>query len=344
MEDSLKDELSEEITELYEHHRIEVDSGQSLLRIDKYITSRLSGISRTRIQNAAEAGNILVNSNPVKQNYRVKPNDIISVVLPFPPIEIQLIPQNISINITYEDDDILIVNKEPNMVVHPGKGNYDGTLINALLYHLKDLPGFDDGKLRPGLVHRIDKNTSGILVIAKNELALNKLAKQFFDRTIERRYIAIVWGSFNSNEGTITGNIGRSLKDRTKMDVFPDGEIGKHAITHYKVIEDLGEISVLECKLETGRTHQIRAHLSYIGHPIFSDATYGGNVLMKGNRFSKFPKFVENCFKIIPRQALHAKSLGFVHPTTNQFMFFDSDLPLDMQELLSKWRNKANLE
>jgi 23S rRNA pseudouridine1911/1915/1917 synthase len=325
--------------ELFEHHRFKADPGQSLLRIDKFITARLENTSRTRVQTAANAGNILVNDLPVKPNYKVKPGDIIQVVLPTPPREIELIPENIPINIVYEDDDVVVVNKEPGMVVHPAYGNYTGTLVNALMWHFKDLPLFQTGELRPGLVHRIDKNTSGILVIAKNEFAHNRLAKQFFDRTTDRRYVALVWGTPDPPEGTITGNVGRSPKDRKVMYVFPDGSQGKHAVTHYKVIENLGYTSMVECKLETGRTHQIRVHLSYIKHPIFNDDEYGGDKILKGTTFTKYQQFVRNCFGILPRQALHAKSLAFDHPVTRKRMSFDSDLPEDMKQAAEKWRN-----
>jgi len=325
--------------ELFEHFRFVVDAGQKSLRIDKFLVNRIENASRNKIQSAASAGNILVNNKSVKSNYKVKPNDVISIVMTFPPREIELIPQNIPINIVYEDDDIIIVNKEAGMVVHPGHGNYSGTLVNALAYHLKDLPLFKSGELRPGLVHRIDKNTSGILVIAKNEIALNKLAKQFFDRTINRKYIALVWGTFDHTEGTITGNIGRAYKDRKRMDVFPDGDFGKHAITHYKVLREIGYVSVVECKLETGRTHQIRVHFEYINHPVFNDDRYGGNEIIKGTTFTKYKQFVQNCFKTIPRHALHAKSLEFIHPSTGKTMFFDSELPEDMQNVIDKWNS-----
>ena len=325
--------------ELFEHFRFVVDAGQKSLRIDKFLVNRIENASRNKIQSAASAGNILVNNKSVKSNYKVKPNDVISIVMTFPPREIELIPQNIPINIVYEDDDIIIVNKEAGMVVHPGHGNYSGTLVNALAYHLKDLPLFKSGELRPGLVHRIDKNTSGILVIAKNEIALNKLAKQFFDRTINRKYIALVWGTFDHTEGTITGNIGRAYKDRKRMDVFPDGDFGKHAVTHYKVLREIGYVSVVECKLETGRTHQIRVHFEYINHPVFNDDRYGGNEIIKGTTFTKYKQFVQNCFKTIPRHALHAKSLEFIHPSTGKTMFFDSELPEDMQNVIDKWNS-----
>ncbi len=285
--------------------------GQSLLRIDKFLSTRIENVSRTRIQNAANAGNILVNNNPVKPNYRVKPNDIVQVVLPNPPREIELIPQNIPINIVYEDDDVIVVNKEPGMVVHPAYGNYTGTLVNALMWHFKDLPLFQTGELRPGLVHRIDKDTSGILVIAKNELALNRLSKQFYDRTTDRKYIALVWGIPEPPEGTITGNVGRSIRDRKIMQVFPDGSQGKTAVTHYKVIEDFSYISVVECKLETGRTHQIRVHFSYIKHPLFNDEVYGGDKILKGTTFSKYQQFVRNCFEILPTAGASCKVTCF---------------------------------
>lgn len=338
-ESSVDEEIQEEQAELFEHFRFLVDKGQSLLRIDKFLASRIENASRTKVQNAADAGNILVNGKPVKSNYKVKPSDLVTVVLPHPPREIELIPQNIPVNIVFEDDDLLIVNKGPGMVVHPGYGNYTGTLVNALAYHLKDNPMFASGELRPGLVHRIDKDTSGILVIAKNELALNKLASQFFNRTTDRKYIALVWGSLKEDEGTITGNIGRNPRDRKQMHVFEDGSEGKHAVTHYKVIERLGYVTLVECKLETGRTHQIRVHFKYIGHPLFNDHLYGGNEILKGTTFAKYKQFVQNCFKIIPRQSLHAKSLAFDHPVTRERMSFDSDLPEDMKQVIDRWRN-----
>ena len=334
----IQDELNEQ-QELYEHHRIEVDKGQSSVRIDKYLFQHLGNISRNRIQNAAKAGNILIYGNPVKSSYKIKPGDIISIVLPNPPREFELIPQDIPINIIYEDDDIIVVNKDPDMVVHPGHGNYMGTLVNALAYHLKDLPMYQKGEIRPGLVHRIDKGTSGILVIAKTDLALNKLAKQFYDRKTQRTYVALVWGIFKNNAGTITGNIGRNPRDRLKMQVFEEGEQGKPAITHFKVIENLGYVSLLECRLETGRTHQIRAHMEYAGHPVFNDDRYGGDRILKGTTFSKYKQFVQNCFKLMPRPALHAKSLGFIHPVSGKAMFFDSEIAADMQTVIDKWRN-----
>ena len=324
--------------ELFEHFRFIVDPGQSLLRIDKYLADRIENTSRTRVQNAANAGNILANSNPVKPNYKVKPGDLIQVVLPTPPREIELIPENIPLNIVYEDDDVLVVNKVPGMVVHPAYGNYTGTLVNALMWHFRDLPLFNTGEARPGLVHRLDKNTSGILVIAKNEFALNRLSKQFFDRTTDRRYNALVWGTPDPTEGTITGNVGRNLKDRKIMQVFEDGTEGRQAITHYKVLEDLGYISLVECKLETGRTHQIRVHFSHIKHPLFNDEEYGGDKIIKGTTFTKYQQFIKNCFSIMPRQALHAKSLAFDHPVSGKRLAFDSDLPDDMMKVIDKWR------
>ncbi|MCE5344696.1 MAG: RluA family pseudouridine synthase [Bacteroidales bacterium] len=325
--------------ELFEHYRIIADPKQSLLRIDKFLSDRLQNASRTRIQNAANAGNILVNNNPVKPNYKIKPGDVVQVVLPTPPREVEIIPENIPLNIIYEDDDVLVVNKEAGMVVHPAYGNYTGTLVNALMWHFKELPLFNTGEVRPGLVHRIDKNTSGILVIAKNEFALNRLSRQFFYRTTDRRYQALVWGVPDPPEGTITGNVGRSIRDRKIMQVFTDGSEGKSAITHYKVLEDLGYISLIECKLETGRTHQIRVHFSHIRHPLFNDEEYGGDRILKGTTFTKYQQFIKNCFKILPRQALHAKSLSFDHPVTGKRLSFDSDLPDDMQQVIEKWRN-----
>lgn len=332
----------EELTdqqELFEHYRFQSMPGQSLMRLDKFLFERIENTSRTRIQNAANAGNILVNNKQVKPNYRVKPNDIVQVVLPNPPREIELIPENIPLNIIYEDDDVIVVNKDPGMVVHPAYGNYTGTLVNALMYHFRDIPMFQSGELRPGLVHRIDKNTSGILVVAKNELALNKLSKQFYDRTTGRKYIALVWGTPDPAEGTITGHVGRSIRDRKVMQVFPDGSQGKPAVTHYRLIEDLGYVSIIECRLETGRTHQIRVHFSHIKHPLFNDEEYGGDKILRGTTFAKYQQFVRNCFTILPRQALHAKSLSFDHPVTGKRLSFDSELPDDMIQVMEKWRN-----
>jgi 23S rRNA pseudouridine1911/1915/1917 synthase len=325
--------------ELFEHFRVAVDAGQSMLRIDKYLTARLEGVSRTRVQAAAQAGNIIVNDNPVKPNYRVKPLDIIQILLPNQPREIELIPQDIPINIVYEDDDVIVVDKKAGMVVHPAYGNYTGTLMNALMFHFKDLPLFQAGELRPGLAHRIDKNTSGLLVIAKNEYSLNKLGKQFFNHTTERRYVALVWGTPSPEEGTITGNVGRNIRDRKIMQVFPDGSQGKHAVTHYRIIEHLGYVSLIECRLETGRTHQIRVHMAYAGHPLFNDEEYGGHRILKGTTFTKYQQFVRNCFDLLPRQALHAQTLSFYHPVTGKRLSFESPLPDDMAQAIEKWRN-----
>jgi 23S rRNA pseudouridine1911/1915/1917 synthase len=324
--------------ELFEHFRFQADPGQSVLRIDKFLADRLMNASRTRIQNAANAGNILVNNIPVKPNYKIKPGDTVQVVLPTPPRDVELIPENIPLNIVFEDEDVLVVNKEPGMVVHPAHGNYTGTLVNALMWHFRDLPLFNSGESRPGLVHRLDKNTSGILVIAKNEFSLNRLSKQFYDRTTDRRYNALIWGIPDPPEGTITGNVGRSIKDRKVMQVFKDETEGKTAVTHYKILENFGYISLIECKLETGRTHQIRVHFSHIKHPLFNDGEYGGDQIIKGTTFTKYQQFIKNCFKILPRQALHAKSLAFDHPVTGKRLLFDSDLPDDMVQVIEKWR------
>ncbi len=324
--------------ELFEHYRYVVDPGQSMLRIDRYLAARIENVSRTRLQAAAQAGNILVNEIPVKPNYRVKPHDIIQILLPNPPREIELIPQDIPISIVYEDDDLIVVDKAAGMVVHPAYGNYSGTLMNALMYHFRDLPLFQTGEIRPGLVHRIDKNTSGLLVIAKNEYAHNRLARQFFNHTTGRRYLALVWGTPDPPEGTVTGHVGRNLRDRKIMQVFPDGSQGKHAVTHYSVIEQLGYVSLVECRLETGRTHQIRVHMAWFGHPLFNDEEYGGHRILKGTTFTKYQQFVRNCLDLIPRQALHAQTLAFNHPVTGQRLSFESPLPSDMEAVLAKWR------
>lgn len=323
--------------ELFEHHRIVVDPGQESVRIDKFLQNRLGGqISRTKIQAGADAGNLLVNEKPVKSSYKIKPKDTISVLLPHPPKENYMIPEEIPINVTYEDDDLLIVNKQPGLIVHPGHGNTTGTLVNALLWHFKNLPLNADQ--RPGLVHRLDKDTSGVMVIAKTEFSLAFLAKQFFERTNDRRYQALVWGDFEEDSGTITGHLGRSEKDRRVQVVFPDGDQGRHAVTHWKVLERFGYVTLVECKLETGRTHQIRAHMKYIGHPVFNDSMYGGDIVRKGPLHSKYNQFVENCFALCPRQALHAKTLTIMHPTTKKWMAFDSEIPDDMKAAIEKWR------
>ncbi len=327
--------------EMYEHYHFIVDRGQGLLRIDKYLHARIEGTSRNKVQNTARAGNILVNGEAVKPNYKVKPGDEISIVMAHPPREIELLPENLPLNILYEDEDLVIVNKEAGMVVHPGYGNYTGTLVNALVYHFGHLPHQNDEAIKPGLVHRIDKDTSGLLVIAKSELAQTKLAKAFFDRRIDRRYHALVWGDFEEDEGTITGHIGRSLKNRKVMDVFPGGDHGKAAITHYKVLERFGYVSLVECKLETGRTHQIRAHFRHIGKPLFNDATYGGDQILRGTTYTKYKQFVRNCFAILPRHALHAKTLAFEHPLSGKAMHFDAGPAPDMEKAIAKWRHYA---
>jgi len=329
--------------ELFEHFRFVVDKGQAMVRIDKHLVNCMSNTSRNRIQEAADAGNILVNGKPVKSNYRIKPYDIISIVLAYPPNEFEIIPQDIPINIVYEDDDIMLVNKQPGLVVHPGFGNFDGTLLNAVAWRMKDNPGFDANDSRIGLVHRIDKDTSGLILIAKTPEAKTHLGKQFFDKTTQRRYQALVWGSVKEDEGTIVGALARDPRDRMLFTVFPEGEnlLAKHAVTHYKVLERLAYVTLVECRLETGRTHQIRVHMKHIGHTLFNDERYGGHIILKGTNTAMYKAFVKNCFFICPRQALHAKTLGFVHPRTGEFMHFESELPDDMQELIDKWRKYA---
>lgn len=328
-----------EDSEEYEHYRLSVDAGQSPVRIDKFLSNRIENASRSRIQAAADAGNIRVDGKSVKPNYKVKPNEEIVIVMDYPRRELKIIPEDIPLNIVYEDDQLVIINKNPGMVVHPGHGNYTGTLVNALAYYFKDLPLFNSEDPRPGLVHRIDKETSGLLVVAKTELAKNKLALQFFEKTTERRYQALVWGSLKEDEGTVTGHIGRSLNNRQVFTVFPEGDYGKHAVTHYKVLQRIGYVTLVECRLETGRTHQIRVHMKYINHPLFNDSTYGGDQILRGTTFSKYKQFVHNCFQVLPRQALHAKTLGFIHPSTGEKMLFNSDLPDDMTAAIEKWEN-----
>lgn len=339
-EDSEEFDIGEEGTEqeLYEHHRIVVDKGQSLLRIDKYLMHRLQNASRTKIQAAADAGCIIVNEKAVKSSYKVKPADVISIVLPHPPKDTEIIPENIPLQILYEDDDLLIVNKIAGMVVHPGYNNVSGTLVNALSWHFKDLPFAKENNIRPGLVHRIDKNTSGLLVVAKNEFAMTHLAKQFYYHTIKRSYMALAWGDFENDEGTVTGYIGRSTKDRRVFTLFDTEEKGKWSITHFKVLERLSNVTLIECRLETGRTHQIRVHMKSIGHPLFADETYGGDYAVKGTTFTKYKQFVENCFTLCPRQALHARSLGFIHPKTGKEVYFEAPLPDDMANVIEKWK------
>jgi len=324
----------------FEHYKFIADKGQNPLRVDRFLMNFVEFATRNKIQQSVKAGNVRVNDKVVKSNHKVKGGDVVTIVLDYPKETNELLPQDIPIVINYDDDDLLIVNKEAGMVVHPGFGNYDGTLVNALAFHFQNLPNMGEEE-RPGLVHRIDKNTSGILVVAKTERAMTILAKKFENRDLNRKYIALVWGDVKEDEGTITGNIGRSLKNRKVMDVFPDGEYGKHAVSHYKVLERFGYTTLVECKLETGRTHQIRAHFKSIGHTLFNDEEYGGDAILKGTTFTKYKQFVQNCFKICPRQALHAKSLGFEHPTTKKEVFFDSDLADDMQELIEKWRKYA---
>ncbi len=343
--EDVDDPNSEESYGLYEHHNIIVNKGQITMRIDKFIMIRVANTTRTKIQNACGAGFVLVNNKPVKSNYKIKPLDEISIVLTVPPRDVEVVPENIPINIVFEDDYIALINKEPGMVVHPGYGNYRGTLVNAMAYHFNNLPKLktklnnDVYMERPGLVHRIDKNTSGIIIMAKTELAMVRLAKDFYDRTMDRKYNAIVWGDLKEDSGTIVGNVGRDLKNRKKMAVFPEGsEHGKHAVTHYKVLERFGYITLVECKLETGRTHQIRVHFKSIGHPVFNDYEYGGDIILKGINSAKYRQFIQNCFEICPRHALHAKTLGITHPITKEKLFFDSEIPDDMQKILEKWR------
>lgn len=334
---------------IYEQYHFTADNGQTLLRIDKFLVCHISQVSRNRIQEAADAGMILVNGQAVKSNYRVKPSDEIQVMVNYPPRETEVLPENIPLDIVYEDEDVLVVNKPAGMVVHPGHGNFSGTLVNALVWHFKDHPQFPSDDPRPGLVHRIDKDTSGLLIIAKNPKAKADLASQFFHKTTQRTYQALVWGNVENDEGRIDCAIGRNKRDRLQMTVYPENDEGsKTAVTNYKVLERFGYVTLVECRLETGRTHQIRVHMKYIGHPLFNDARYGGNEILKGTRFTKYKQFVDNCFALCPRQALHAKTLGFVHPKTGKTMFFDSELPDDMNQLIIKWRkyisSRENIE
>jgi len=343
--DEMPEAGNDEEQDLYEHHRIKVAKGQEMLRIDKFLSASIANSTRTKIQQACDLGLVHVNGQPVKSNYKVKPLDEVTVMLTSPRREIEVLPENIPIDITYEDDYLCVVNKKPGMVVHPAYGNYTGTLVNALAWHFDNLPKTrtrlnNDLYLdRPGLVHRIDKNTSGIIIIAKTELAMTRLAKDFYDRTMDRKYMALCWGDLKEDTGTIRGNVGRDIRDRKIMAVYPEGsEQGKHAVTHYKVLERFGYITLVECKLETGRTHQIRVHFKSIGHPLFNDAEYGGNAILKGQNTSKYRQFIENCFELLPRQALHAKTLGITHPITGEKLFFDSEVPADMQAVIDKWR------
>ncbi len=325
--------------ELYEHFRVVVDKGQSQVRVDKYLFERLVNSSRNRIQKAADAGLIMANGKPVKSSYKVKPCDVLTVMMDRPRYDNDIIPEDIPLDIVYEDNDLMVVNKPAGLVVHPGCGNYHGTLVNAIAWHLKDNPRYDPNDPQVGLVHRIDKDTSGLLVVAKTPDAKTHLGLQFYNKTTKRKYNALVWGVVENNEGTIEGNIGRNPKDRMQMAVLSDPAQGKHAVTHYRVLERLGYVTLVECVLETGRTHQIRVHMKHIGHTLFNDERYGGNEILKGTHFSKYKQFVNNCFETCPRQALHAMTLGFVHPRTGEEMFFTSPLPEDMTNLIDKWRN-----
>ncbi|WP_101689624.1 RluA family pseudouridine synthase [Dysgonomonas massiliensis] len=331
-------ETEENDGELFEHFRFISDKGQGQIRVDKFLSTRIINVSRNRIQNAADAGYILVNGNSVKSNYKVKPNDVVTVMMARPPRDQEIVPEDIPLDIVYEDEDLMVINKQAGLVVHPGFGNWDGTLVNAIAWRLKDTPEYDPKDPRFGLVHRIDKDTSGLLVIAKNEKTKAHLASQFFHKTSKREYVALVWGLIEADRGRIEGNIGRSPKDRKQMTVFPDGEQGKAAVTNYEVIERIGYVTLVKCRLETGRTHQIRVHMKHIGHTLFNDERYGGNEILKGTRFTKYKQFVQNCFSICPRQALHARTLGFVHPRTGEEMLFETSIPDDMSQLIDKWR------
>ena len=324
--------------EMYEHFRFEADKGQQLLRVDKFLVTRMQKTSRNRIQQAADAGCIIVNGKPVKSSYKVKPDDVVSIVMDLPRYDCEIIAQDIPLDIVYEDKWVLVVNKPAGLVVHPGHGNYSGTLVNALAWHFRDNPDYDVSDPRLGLVHRIDKDTSGLLVVAKTPEAKTHLGAQFFNKTTRREYVAMVWGEFDPPQGTIVGNIARNPKDKLQMAVFDDPEIGKHAVTHYSMIESFGYVSVVKCVLETGRTHQIRVHMKHIGHPLFNDARYGGDKILRGTTFAKYRQFVENCFKTCPRQALHARTLGFVHPHTGEEMDFSAPIPADMSALIERWR------
>ncbi len=326
----------QEEEELFEHYRFEAASGQQPLRVDKYLMNFIEQATRSKIQQAARNGHIWVNDQQVKSNYRVKAGDVVRVLFEHPPYEFLLEPEDIPLDIRFEDDSLLVVNKPAGMVVHPGHGNYSGTLLNALAHHLGQLPENSDG--RPGLVHRIDKDTSGLLVIAKTEKAMSHLARQFFEKTSERRYLALVWGNPEEDQGSVEGYIGRHPKNRLQMTVYPDGESGKYALTHYRVVERFNYVSLLACTLDTGRTHQIRVHMKHLGHTLFNDARYGGDQILKGTTFAKYRQFVQNAFKVLPRQALHAETLGFEHPVTGEFMRFEVAMPEDMQLCIEKWR------
>ena len=332
------DEILNESEELFEHHRIVADPGQQPLRIDKFLMSRIANISRNKLQMASTSGYVRVDGKPVKSNFKVRPDQVITVELPQPVYDFELVAEEMDLNIIYEDDTVIVLNKRTDLVVHPGHGNHTGTLVNGILHHLQNLPSVEGSPTpRPGLVHRLDKDTTGLMVLGKTERSLTELSEQFFERTVERRYQALVWGDV-SEDGTIEGHVGRSRSNRTVQAVFPDGDEGKHAVTHYRVLERLGPVTLIECKLETGRTHQIRVHLQHIGHPLFGDPRYGGNVAVKGSPGGKYNSFLRNCFSILPRQALHAKTLGFTHPKTNKFVSFESDLPEDFKDVFEKWK------
>lgn len=339
-----EEDFEEDELELYEHHRILVDKGQSLMRIDKFLTEKVANATRNKVQQAIDSGAVLVNGQPTKSNYKIKPLDEIRVLMEKPPRDTEVIPENIPLDIIFEDRHLLVVNKPAGMVVHPAHGNWTGTLVNGLVYHFQHLPEMKGNVGRPGLVHRIDKDTSGLLVIAKTEEAMTPLAAQFFHHTIDRTYLALVWGEPEADSGTVRAHVGRSAKDRKVMDAYPDGSQGKHAVTHWKVLKRLRYVSLIQCNLETGRTHQIRAHMKFIGHPLFNDAMYGGDKIRKGTQFAKYKSFVQNCFELMPRQALHAMSLGFIHPVSKEKLYFEAPLPLDFQSVLAKWEDYVNFE
>ena len=329
--------MSEEAEELFEHHRLVADPGQTPLRVDKFIINLVAHLSRNKLQTAAKAGYVRINGVPVKNNHKVKPGDVVTVELPQPVFEFELLPEPMDLDVIHEDEHVLVINKPMNLVVHPGHGNYSGTLVNGVLHHFQNMPSLpNQPEPRPGLVHRLDKDTTGVMVLGKTELALTDLSEQFFERTVDRRYWALVWGDVDQ-DGTVEGHIGRSLRDRRVQQVFPDGREGKHAVTHYKVLQRLGPVTLVECKLETGRTHQIRVHMQFVGHPLFGDPVYGGNVAVKGAAGGKYNAFLRNMFDALPRQALHAKTLGFTHPASRERMHFESELPSDMAQALAKW-------
>jgi 23S rRNA pseudouridine1911/1915/1917 synthase len=332
------EENIDESEELFEHHRIVADPGQQPLRVDKFLMSRIANVSRNKLQVAAKCGYIRIDGESVKSNFKVRPGHIVTVELPQPVYEFELVPEKMDLNIIYEDDTVIVLNKPTDLVVHPGHGNYTGTLVNGILHHLQNLPSIPGSPTpRPGLVHRLDKDTTGLMVLGKTERSLTELSEQFFERTVDRRYHALVWGDLRE-DGTIEGHVGRSRSNRTIQAVYPEGEEGKHAVTHYRILERLGPVTLVECKLETGRTHQIRVHMQHLGHPLFGDPRYGGNVAVKGSPGGKYNSFLRNCFSILPRQALHAKTLGFTHPKSEEFVSFDSDIPADMAEIISKWK------